>query len=502
MQQEALASAVIVLEPERRAEAKPGRDGAYAHYQLGRAYDEMFTADGRVRSHYADLHRRVAELSPEELRLRQQACEQSFLHQGITFTVYGDNQATERIIPTDLLPRIITAGEWARLEAGLKQRVAALNLFLHDIYSDGRVLKDGLVPRSMVYGSKHYRREMRGLTVPHGAYVNVCGSDLVRREDGIFVVLEDNLRVPSGVSYMLANREVVRRVFPGTFRSTGVRPIEHYPQDLLATLKSLAPFQDNVSIAVLSPGVFNSAYFEHAFLARQMGVELVEGRDLVVNDNAVYARTTSGLKRVDVIYRRIDDDFIDPLAFRPDSTLGVPGIFNAYRAGNVVFANAPGTGVADDKAIYAYVPRLIRYYLAEEPILENVETFLCRETQGLSHTLANLDKLVVKAVGESGGYGMLVGPHATKAERDAFAEKLRADPENYIAQPTIQLSTAACFTDGSIEPRHVDLRPFILNGEHTTIVPGALTRVALKRGSLVVNSSQGGGSKDTWVLSA
>jgi uncharacterized circularly permuted ATP-grasp superfamily protein len=332
--------------------------------------------------------------------------------------------------------------------------------------------------------------------------VNVCGSDLVRREDGVFVVLEDNLRVPSGVSYMLANRDVVRRAFPAMFRSAGVRPIEHYPEDLLATLKSLAPFQDNVSIAVLSPGVFNSAYFEHAFLARQMGVELVEGRDLVVNDNAVYARTTSGLKRVDVIYRRIDDDFIDPLAFRPDSTLGVPGIFNAYRAGNVVFANAPGTGVADDKAIYAYVPRLIRYYLAEEPILENVETFLCRETQGLSHTLANLDKLVVKAVGESGGYGMLVGPHATKAERDAFAEKLRADPENYIAQPTIQLSTAACFTDGSIEPRHVDLRPFILNGEHTTIVPGALTRVALKRGSLVVNSSQGGGSKDTWVLSA
>ncbi len=502
MQHEALATAVVPLEPGRRAEAKPGKEGAYAHYRLGRAYDEMFTADGRVRPHYAELHRRLAELSPEELRLRQQACEQSFLHQGITFTVYGDNQATERIIPTDLLPRIITAGEWARLEAGLKQRVAALNLFLHDIYSEGRVLKDGLVPRSMVYGSKHYRREMRGLAVPHGAYVNVCGTDLVRREDGVFVVLEDNLRVPSGVSYMLANREVVRRVFPGIFRSAGVRPIEHYPQDLLATLRSLAPFQDNVSIAVISPGVFNSAYFEHAFLARQMGVELVEGRDLVVNDNAVYARTTSGLKRVDVIYRRIDDDFIDPLAFRSDSTLGVPGIFNAYRAGNVVFANAPGTGVADDKAIYAYVPRLIRYYLSEEPILENVETFLCRESTGLSHTLANLDKLVVKAVGESGGYGMLVGPHATKAERDNFAEKLKADPENYIAQPTIQLSTAACFTEGAIEPRHVDLRPFILHGERTTIAPGALTRVALKRGSLVVNSSQGGGSKDTWVLSS
>jgi len=307
--------------------------------------------------------------------------------------------------------------------------------------------------------------------------------------------------VPSGVSYMLANRDVVRRAFPAIFRSAAVRPIEHYPQDLLATLRSLAPTQDEVSIAVLLPGVFNSAYFEHAFLARQMGVELVEGRDLVVNDNIVYARTTSGLKRVDVIYRRIDDDFIDPLAFRADSTLGVPGVFNAYRAGNVVIANAPGTGIADDKAVYAYVPRLIRYYLSEEPILENVETFLCREPKVLAHVLANLDRLVVKAVGESGGYGMLIGSHASKAEREAFAQKLKAEPENYIAQPTIQLSTAPCFVDGGIEARHVDLRPFVLHGERTTVVPGALTRVALKRGSLVVNSSQGGGSKDTWVLS-
>jgi uncharacterized circularly permuted ATP-grasp superfamily protein len=462
----------------------------------------MFAGDRQVRLHYAELHQRVGEMPTEELRRNQQACEQSFLHQGITFTVYGENQSTERIIPTDLLPRLITGAEWARMEAGLKQRIQALNLFLLDIYADGRVLKDGLVPRALIYGSKHYRREMRGLPVPHGAYVNVCGTDLVRREDGTFVVLEDNLRVPSGVSYMLANREVVRRAFPALFRTAGVRPIEHYPQDLLATLKSLAAFQDDVSIVVLSPGVFNSAYFEHAFLARQMGVELVEGRDLVVNDNCVYARTTSGLKRVDVIYRRIDDDFIDPLAFRADSTLGLAGVFNAYRAGNVVIANAPGTGVADDKAVYAYVPRLIRYYLSEEPILDSVETFLCREPKSLSHVLANLDKLVVKAVGESGGYGMLVGPHASKAEREAFAQKLKAEPDNYIAQPTIQLSTAPCFVDGVIEPRHVDLRPFILTGEQTTIVPGALTRVALKRGSLVVNSSQGGGSKDTWVLSA
>jgi uncharacterized circularly permuted ATP-grasp superfamily protein len=480
----------------------PGTSGHYANYALGAAYDEMFTPDRHVRPHYLELYQRVGELPSDELRRSQQACEQSFLHQGITFTVYGENQSTERIIPTDLLPRIITAAEWARMEAGLKQRIQALNLFLHDIYAEGRVLKDGLVPRALIYGSKHYRREMRGLPVPHGAYVNVCGTDLVRREDGTFVVLEDNLRVPSGVSYMLANRDVVRRAFPALFRTAGVRPIEHYPQDLLATLKSLAPSQDDVSIVVLSPGVFNSAYFEHAFLARQMGVELVEGRDLVVNDNSVHARTTSGLKRVDVIYRRIDDDFIDPLAFRSDSTLGVAGVFNAYRAGNVVIANAPGTGVADDKAVYAFVPRLIRYYLSEEPILDIVETFLCREPKQLSHVLANLDKLVVKAVGESGGYGMLIGPHASKSEREAFAQKLKAEPDNYIAQPTIQLSTAPCFVDGAIEPRHIDLRPFILAGEQTTIVPGALTRVALKRGSLVVNSSQGGGSKDTWVLSA
>jgi uncharacterized circularly permuted ATP-grasp superfamily protein len=505
MQHEHLATAekrgsapVVPLKP---APPPAAFEGAYSGYRLGRAYDEMFASDGSVRPHYAELHRRIAELDPDEMRRRQHACEQSFLHQGITFTVYGDNQATERIIPTDLLPRIVTAAEWGRIEAGLRQRIAALNLFLRDIYSDGRVLKDGLVPRSLVYGSKHYRREMRGFPVPHGAYVNVCGTDLVRREDGVFVVLEDNLRVPSGVSYMLANRDVVRRAFPAIFRGSGVRAIEHYPQDLLSTLKSLAPMQEDVSLAVLSPGVFNSAYFEHAFLARQMGVELVEGRDLVVNDNIVYARTTSGLKRVDVIYRRIDDDFIDPLAFRADSTLGVPGVFNAYRAGNVVIANAPGTGVADDKAVYAYVPRLIRYYLAEEPILESVETFLCREEKALAHVLGHLDTLVVKAVGESGGYGMLIGPHATKKEREAFAEKLKANPQNYIAQPTIQLSTAACFIDGVIEPRHVDLRPFILQGERTVVAPGALTRVALKRGSLVVNSSQGGGSKDTWVLS-
>jgi uncharacterized circularly permuted ATP-grasp superfamily protein len=488
-------------EPAPARNVRPGRDAPYLNYTLGAAFDEMFARDGSSRAHYQALSGRLATLPADELARRQHACEQSFLQQGITFTVYSDAKATERIIPTDLLPRIVTAAEWARVEAGLTQRIAALNLFLRDIYSEGRVLKDGVIPRAMIYGSRHYVREMRGLAVPHGAYVNICGTDLVRREDGAFVVLEDNLRVPSGVSYMLANREVVRRAFPGVFRAAGVRAIEHYPQVLLATLKSLVPFQEDASIAVLTPGVFNSAYFEHAFLARQMGVELVEGRDLLINDNVVFARTTSGLKRIDVIYRRVDDDFIDPLIFREDSALGVPGIFNAYRAGNVIIANALGTGVADDKAVYAYVPRLIRYYLSEEPILDNVETFLCREAKSLSYVLANLDKLVVKAVGESGGYGMLVGPHASAAEREAFAAKLKADPENYIAQPTIQLSTAPTFVDGAVEARHVDLRPFILHGEKTTIVPGGLTRVALKRGSLVVNSSQGGGSKDTWVLS-
>jgi uncharacterized circularly permuted ATP-grasp superfamily protein len=504
MQQDGLAHTEDFGGPDHHLPSRvcvPGRDAPYEHYALGKPYDEMFARDGTVHPHYAALDGRLSTLPPGELLRRQQACELSFLHQGITFTVYSDNQATERIIPTDLLPRIVTAAEWSRIEKGLEQRIRVLNLFLRDIYGDARVLKDGVVPRSMIYGSKHYRREMRGLPVPHGAYVNVCGSDLVRDEAGNFVVLEDNLRVPSGVSYMLANRDVVRRAFPAVFRSMNVRTIEHYPNELLSMLRGLAPYHDDVSIAVLTPGVFNSAYFEHAFLARQMGVELVEGRDLLVNDNVVYARTTSGLKRIDVIYRRIDDDFVDPLIFREDSSLGVPGLFNAYRAGNVVVANALGTGVADDKAVYAYVPRLIRYYLSEEPILDNVETYLCREEKSLGYVLANLDKLVVKAVGESGGYGMLVGPHASTAEREDFAQKIKADPDNYIAQPTIQLSTAPTFVDGGVEARHVDLRPFILHGEHTTIVPGALTRVALKRGSLVVNSSQGGGSKDTWVLS-
>ena len=427
--------------------------------------------------------------------------ERSFLLQGITFTVYGADSSTERIIPTDLFPRIIDATTWDRIELGLKQRLLALNMFLSDLYGAQKILMDGIVPRDLVLGAPSYRREMVGLYVPNAAYANVCGSDLIRNETGEFMVLEDNLRVPSGVSYMLANRDASKRTFPEAFGAARVRPIENYPDLLLSTLKSMAgEWRSNPQVVVMTPGVYNSAYYEHAYLARLMGTPLVEGRDLVVHDNMVYMRTTQGLRRVDVIYRRVDDDFIDPLTFRRDSALGVAGLFNAYRAGSVVIANAPGTGVADDKAVYAYVPDIIQYYLDQDPILPNVETYLCRDPASLQHVLVNLDKLVVKAVGASGGYGMLIGPHATAAQRADFAEKLKADPSNYIAQPTLKLSTAPCLIDGQIEPRHVDLRPFILSGAKTVVTPGALTRVALTRGSLVVNSSQGGGSKDTWVL--
>lgn len=477
------------------------RDSAQPGYGSPQTYDEMFADDGSVRLHYAALSARVAASSASDLAEQQKTLERSFLLQGITFTVYGADSATERIIPTDLFPRIIDAVEWSRIEAGLTQRLQALNMFLADIYGEQRILMDGVVPRELILGAPSYVREMVGLYVPRGAYANVCGSDLVRDETGEFMVLEDNLRVPSGVSYMLANRDASKRLFPDAFRTAGVRPIERYPDLLLSTLNSLsANWQAEPQVVVLTPGVYNSAYFEHAYLARLMGVPLVEGRDLVLHDNHVYMRTTVGLKKVDVIYRRVDDDFIDPLTFRRDSSLGAAGLFNAYRAGNVVIANAPGTGVADDKAVYAYVPEIIRYYLDEDAILPNVETYLCREPAAMNHVVQNLDKLVVKAVGASGGYGMLIGPHASQAEREDFAQRIKADPENYIAQPTLKLSTAPCLIDGQIEPRHVDLRPFILSGEKVVVTPGALTRVALTRGSLVVNSSQGGGSKDTWVL--
>jgi uncharacterized circularly permuted ATP-grasp superfamily protein len=472
------------------------------NYLLDHAYDEMFTAAGELRPPYELLFNGFLSLPAGELERRKQAADLSFLNQGITFTVYGRQEGTEKIFPYDLVPRLITAAEWEKVEHGLMQRITALNLFLKDIYNEGRILRDGIVPREIVYSCRQYRRQMIGLQVPRNIYIAICGTDLIRLESGEFVVLEDNLRVPSGVSYMLTNRRVMKRIFPHLFRGYNVRPIEQYTQLLLGTLRSLAPEgRPEPNIVLLSPGVFNSAYFEHAYLARQMGIELVEGRDLVVDDNIVYMRTTSGLRRVDVIYRRVDDDFIDPLAFRPDTMLGVAGLFNAYRAGNVTLANAFGTGVADDKALYAYVPDIIRYYLTEEPVLKNVETYLMTRPSERQHTLANLDKLVVKAVGESGGYGMLIGPQSTAAQREEFAARIEADPRNYIAQPTISFSRAPCLVDDSLEPRHVDLRPYVLYGDRVTVVPGGLTRVALKRGSLVVNSSQGGGSKDTWVLS-
>jgi uncharacterized circularly permuted ATP-grasp superfamily protein len=489
------------MAPHHSSKTDLSKSPPFANYHLDMAYDEMFDPAGNPRTQYGSLYQRLLQLPAAELKGRQQTADIAFLNQGITFTVYGSEDGTERIFPYDLLPRIITSDEWATLEKGLTQRITALNLFLKDIYHDGRILNDGVVPRELVYSCKHYRREMRGIRVRRDIYVSVVGTDLVRINDGQFVVLEDNLRVPSGVSYMLANRQVMKKVFPGMFESYNVRPIDHYPQALLTTLRALAPpNRPDPTIVLLTPGVYNSAYYEHTFLARQMGIELVEGRDLLVHDNVVYMRTTAGVRRVDVIYRRVDDDFLDPLAFRPDSTLGVGGLFNAYRAGNIALANAIGTGIADDKALYAYVPAIIRYYLDEDPILANVETYLLSDEKQRKYVFENLDKLVVKAVGESGGYGMLIGPHSTAEEREEFKRRIAVDPRNYIAQPTLALSRAPCFIEGQVEGRHIDLRPYILYGEQVRIVPGGLTRVALRRGSLVVNSSQGGGSKDTWVL--
>ena len=482
--------------------ARPGPPGGplFSQYGLDNAYDEMFEANWLARSHYGALIEELLLVSQDELRKRQLEADRAFLTQGITFTVYGDDQGTERIFPFDLLPRIITSREWDTLERGLAQRLTAVNLFLKDIYHEGRILAERVVPPELVYSCRHYRREMRGVKVHKDIYVSIAGTDLIRLEDGSFVVLEDNLRVPSGVSYMLANREVTKRVFPGLFTRYNVKPIAHYGQSLLATLRTLTPANREPNIVVLTPGVGNSAYFEHAFLAREMGIPLVEGRDLLVHDNIVYMRTTSGLRRVDVIYRRVDDDFLDPLAFRADSYLGVAGLLNAYRAGQVSLANAIGTGVADDKAVYAYLPAIIKFYLSEEPILSNVQTYLLDNPADRSYVLENLESLVVKAVGESGGYGMLIGPHSTRKQRDEFRDRILASPRNYIAQPTLAFSRAACFTDSGIEPRHIDLRPYVLFGDKVTMVPGGLTRVALRKGSLVVNSSQGGGSKDTWVL--
>ena len=484
--------------PETKDTHAPVLQGGY---QLNEFFDEMFAGPQQPRLHYQILHERFGALSVSDMNEKARAADISFLYQGITFTVYSEDEGIERIFPFDLIPRIIPRREWDLLERGLTQRVLALNQFLHDVYHDQRIIKDKRIPTELVFGATNFRREMMGITVPRNVYAHIVGTDLIRDRDGNYYVLEDNLRSPSGVSYMLENRQAMKRSFPRLFEQYGVAPIDHYPQELLAMLRSVTPREVPEPTGVLlTPGVYNSAYFEHSFLARQMGIEIVEGRDLVCHDNRVYTRTTRGLQSVDVIYRRIDDDFLDPLAFKQGSMLGVPGLLNAYRAGNITLANAIGTGVADDKAVYAFVPEMIRYYLSEEPILNNVPTYLAINDNDRNYILANLDKLVVKAVNESGGYGMLIGMHASQAERDAFAEKIRANPRNFIAQPTISLSRHPTYIEGELRGCHVDLRPYILCGEKVKLVPGGLTRVALRAGSLVVNSSQGGGSKDTWVL--
>jgi uncharacterized circularly permuted ATP-grasp superfamily protein len=472
-------------------------------YQTDGFYDEMFEPSGQPRAHYRKLYQRICGMSDEDFRRRRQLADLTLLNQGITFAVYGSSDGVEKPFPFDLIPRIVPPDEWDHIEQGLKQRLTALNLFLHDVYHDQKILKDGVIPRELVTEAANYRREFVGANPPHNIYVHICGTDLIRDGDGRLRVLEDNLRTPSGVSYVLENRIILTRVLPQLFRDHGVRPVDHYPAQLLQNLRDIAPIQsgDEPTVALLTPGIYNSAYFEHAFLAQQLGIQLVEGRDLFVDDANVYMKTTGGPKRVDVIYRRVDDDFLDPLVFRTDSSLGVPGLVNAYRAGNVSLANSIGTGVADDKVIYSFVPKMITYYLDEAPIIPNVDTYLASKPSDREYILDNLDNLVVKAANESGGYGMLIGPQATSAERAEFANRIRATPRNYIAQPLVALSRSPAFVDGHFEGRHVDLRPYILFGKNgITLIPGGLTRVALRKGSYVVNSSQGGGSKDTWVL--
>ena len=487
-----------------------------ADYATGGFYDEMFAREGdgvTPRPHYRSLAAHLAGLQASDLRHAGDVANRSFLHQGITFTVYSDaDQGTERIFPFDLIPRLIPPDEWAIIESGLQQRIKALNLFLRDIYHEQQILNDRVVPRRLIALARHFRREMVGIDVPHDQYIHIVGTDLVRDREGRYLVLEDNLRSPSGVSYVLANRTTMTRVFPEWFADLGVRPVDHYCGQLIENLRGLSPRLpgrggDGPTVVLLTPGVYNSAYFEHAFLAQQMGIELVEGRDLFVIDNRVYLRTTRGHQLVDVIYRRVDDEFLDPLVFRPDSILGVAGLLGAVRAGNVALANAIGTGVADDKVVYHYVPAIIRYYLNEEPILSNVPTYLPSDPEQREYILDHLDQLVVKAANESGGYGMLIGPAASEREIAEFRARVIADPRGYIAQPVVPLSRAPAFIPdadgegGRLEGRHIDLRPYILSGPRNIhVLPGGLTRVALRRGSLVVNSSQGGGSKDTWVL--
>jgi uncharacterized circularly permuted ATP-grasp superfamily protein len=472
----------------------------FSSYRTEGFYDEMFQDDGSPRPHAQLLLETVESLSDGQLVRRKIAAERLLLQMGITFNVYADSAGAERIFPFDLLPRIVPAEEWAWIERGLRQRIHALNAFIDDIYHGQKILKNGVIPAEVILSAASYRPQCQGLNPPRGIWCHIAGIDLVRHADGQVYVLEDNLRVPSGVSYVLENREVLKRTFPQVFEGLPVRPVNDYPSRLLEMLEYLSPASGQPRVVVLTPGAYNSAYFEHSFLAQQMGLQLVEGRDLVVDRGVVYMRTTKGLQRVDVIYRRIDDDFLDPQTFRADSVLGVPGLMEAYRAGNVALANAPGNGVADDKVIYTYVPDIIRYYEGEDPILPNVPTYMCWKDSDRAYVLENLDKLVVKAANESGGYGMLVGPASTREEQREFAARIERNPRNYIAQPTLALSRVPTIIDERFEGRHVDLRPYVLYGRDIYVLPGGLTRVALRKGSLVVNSSQGGGSKDTWVL--
>jgi uncharacterized circularly permuted ATP-grasp superfamily protein len=475
------------------------------NYRTGRFYDEMFASDNQVRPHYEAVYREFARMQPHRIEARQRLMDRRMMEEGITFTLYSPDQVEplERTIPFDMVPRIITAEEWKRIERGLKQRVLALNLFNRDIYHGQRILRDGVVPRGLVLGNPYYRMEMAGLAVPGDIYVSTAGIDIIRDEHGHFMVLEDNLRTPSGFSYLFKSRMLMDQLFPEQLDACQVRDVEQSLNRFLRALRSIAPGGKRTPvIALLTPGSYNSAYYEHTYLAQQMGIYLIEGRDLTVKDHKVYMRGIHGLRQVDVIYRRLDDDYLDPLAFNPASMLGVPGLMNAYRAGNVAIANAPGTGVSDDKAVYAYVPDMIRYYLNEEPLLDNVQTYLLTRPEEREYVLANLDKLVVKETSLSGGYGMLIGPASTPEERARFAAAIIAEPERYIAQPTVQLSRSPILQNGIFVPRHVDLRAFVLSGDGDThVIPGGLSRVAMREGSLVVNSSQGGGCKDTWVLS-
>ena len=479
----------------------PGPGGFFRPHDTAGHFDEMLAPDGSVRPHYGRFLQRLESLTDADYQARQGAVDLSFLRQGITFNVYGDAKGSERIFPFDLIPRIIPAREWEHLEAGLIQRITALNLFLHDIYHDQHILADGTIPAHYVLSARHFRREFVNFQVPRDIYIHICGTDIIRDRDGRYLVLEDNARCPSGVSYVLENRRALKRTFPRSFEACGVRPVEPYPHELLRVLQHIAPAGvTEPTVVLLTPGAYNSAYFEHTYLARQMGIEIVEGRDLFVRDQRVFMHTTKGLQPVHVIYRRIDDDFLDPTVFRRDSALGVPGLVQALRAGSVSLANSIGTGVADDKVIYRFVPQMIKYYLDQDPILPNVDTYLANEETDRGYILDHIEELVVKAANEAGGYGMLIGPHATKAECAEFRRLVAAEPRNYIAQPVISLSRHPTYGDGAFAGRHVDLRPFILYGEKPVVIPGGLTRVALRPGSLVVNSSQGGGSKDTWVL--